>query len=182
MPAPIRGSLRHMWFSKLLFFFLLLFKVEKLRIVPQVGKLRQSVGSSNAAWTAQYLKQQHLPQRKTKQTVPPLPQKGEPSGLSLPSEKGKLTEGLLSRSEWPRGRVRPPPAHRMSFRPAGVQPPRSSGMRRKMKHLTNHTVELPHPSQEWTSLLWGFDSVSPQGGRVEMGAFQSLWPVAFSDR
>lgn len=89
---------------------------------------------------------------------------------------------VLSRSEWPQGRVRPPPAHRMSFRLAGVQPLRSSGMRWKMKHFTNHTVELLHPSQEWTSVLWEFDSVSPQGGRAEMGAFQSLWPVAFSDR
>lgn len=120
--------------------------------------------------------------KQNRQCPPPPKKKGEPSGLSLPSEKGKLTEGLLSRSERPRGRVRPPPAHRMSFRPAGVQPPRSSGMRWKMKHLTNHTVELPHPSQAWTSLLWGLDSVSPQGGRVGMGAFQSLWPVAFNYR
>lgn len=69
--------------------------MEKLRIVPHAGKLRQSVGSSNAAWTAQYLKQQlHPPQQKTKQTVPPPPQ-GKPSGLSLPSAKGELTVGLV---------------------------------------------------------------------------------------
>lgn len=61
--------------------------------------------------------------------------------------------------------MRPPPAHRLRFRLAGVQP-LSSGMQWKMKHLTNHTVELLHPSGNLT-----------QGGRVERGTFRSLWPV-----
>lgn len=111
---------------------------------------------------------------KQNRQCPPPKKKGEPSGLSLPSEKWKLTEGLLSRSEWPRGRVRPPPAHRMSFRPAGVQPPRSSGMWWKMKHLTNHTLELPHPSQEWTSLLWGIWLRKPSGRPGGNGGLSEL--------
>lgn len=63
--------------------------------------------------------------------------------------------------------MRPPPAHRLRFRLAGVQP-LSSGMQWKMKHLTNHTVELLHPSGNLT-----------QGGRVERGTFRSLWPAGW---
>lgn len=74
-----------------------------------------------------------------------------------------VANGPLSRSVWPQGEVGPPSAQRMSFRLAGVQLPRSSGMQWKMKHLANHTVELLHPSQPWILAVWEFRLCKPSG-------------------